>query len=55
MNNTIPATQNPEWGFFGTIRHDTDPEQAWDTAMPASAAATGRTARDTGIPATCPT
>ena len=41
MNNTIPGTQNPDWGFFGTIRHDTDPEQAWDTALPAIATATG--------------
>jgi len=41
MNNTIPASQNPDWGFFGTIRHDADPEQAWNIAMRAITDATG--------------
>ena len=41
MNNTIPATQNPDWGFFGTIRHDADPDAAWNIALTAIADATG--------------
>ena len=41
MNNTIPTSQNTDWGFFGTIRHDADPEQAWNIALPRIAAATG--------------
>ena len=41
MNNSIPTSQNPDWGFFGTIRHDADPERAWNTALPAIADATG--------------
>jgi hypothetical protein len=41
MNNTIPATRNSGWGFFGTIRNDTDPERAWNIALPAIANATG--------------
>jgi len=44
MNNTIPTSQNPDWGFFGTIRHDADPEQAWNMALPAIADTTGCTA-----------
>ena len=31
--NTIPQTQNREWGFFGTISHHADPERAWDIAL----------------------
>ena len=33
VTNTIPTTANPAWGFFGTIRHHADPEQAWPIAM----------------------
>ena len=32
-SNTIPQTQNREWGFFGTINHDGDPEIAWPIAI----------------------
>jgi hypothetical protein len=35
------ATNNADWGFFGTIRHDADPATAWPIAMEAVAAATG--------------
>ena len=31
--NTIPQTQNREWGFFGTMAHHADPERAWDIAL----------------------
>jgi hypothetical protein len=41
MNNIISATHNPDWGFFGTIRHDADPNGAWNIALPAIATATG--------------
>lgn len=41
MNSTIPPTANPDWGFFGTIRHDADPAESWAIAMPVIAAATG--------------
>lgn len=34
-------TRNPDWGFFGTIRHHGEAEQAWALAIPAVAAATG--------------
>ena len=37
---SMPATNNPNWGFFGTIRHDADPA-AWPIAMKAIARATG--------------
>lgn len=33
VTNAIPTTANPAWGFFGTIRHHADPEQAWPIAM----------------------
>lgn len=33
-------TQNPAWGFFGTIRHHAEAEQAWPLAMRAVASAT---------------
>ncbi|WP_337875299.1 hypothetical protein [Elioraea sp.] len=39
--NAILQTANPDWGFFGTIRHHADPAEAWTIAMPAIAAATG--------------
>jgi len=41
MNNTVLPTANPDWGFFGTIRHHADPADAWTIALPAIAAATG--------------
>lgn len=41
MDATIPATQNPEWGFFGTITHHAEPQAAWALALPAIVAATG--------------
>lgn len=39
----MPAlpTNNPDWGFFGTIRHHADSAAAWDLAMPAIQTATG--------------
>ncbi len=37
---TLP-TANPDWGFFGTIRHHADPDTAWSQALPAIARATG--------------
>lgn len=41
MSETILPTANPDWGFFGSIRHHADPATAWTLAMPAIAAATG--------------
>lgn len=41
MTNTVLPTTNPDWGFFGTIRHHADPTEAWAIAMPAIGAATG--------------
>lgn len=38
---TTLSTNNDAWGFFGTIRHHADPEQAWPLAMQAVADATG--------------
>ncbi len=38
---STPRTANPDWGFFGTIRHHADPAAAWATALPAIASATG--------------
>ena len=32
-SNTIPQTENREWGFFGTINHHGDPEIAWPIAI----------------------
>jgi len=32
-NETVPSTENPAWGFHGTIRHHVDPAQAWPTAI----------------------
>ncbi len=37
---TLP-TANPDWGFFGTIRHHADPAAVWSQALPAIARATG--------------
>jgi len=39
--DTIPQTQNREFGFFGTISHHTDPECAWDSALAFIAGTTG--------------
>ena len=36
-----PHARNPAWGFFGTIRHHADPDQAWPIALSAVAQATG--------------
>ena len=40
-SNTIPQTQNREWGFFGTMAHYADPERAWDIALAFIAGTTG--------------
>ena len=32
-NTSIPQTQNPEWGFFGTVSHHGDAEIAWPIAI----------------------
>ena len=40
-SNTIPQTQNREWGFFGTMAHHADPERAWDIALAFIAGTTG--------------
>ena len=40
MPATIPTTENPAHGFFGTIRHHADPDTTWALALPAIAAAT---------------
>jgi hypothetical protein len=39
---TNPLTANPDWGFFGTIRHHADPVAAWALALPPITRATGR-------------
>lgn len=41
MTKTLPAPQNPAWGFYGTIAHHGDPNVAWPLAMSAIAEATG--------------
>jgi hypothetical protein len=44
MQNGTPTTlpsQNEAWGFFGTIRHHAEPNQAWALAMEAIAKTTG--------------
>jgi hypothetical protein len=41
---TILPTANQAWGFFGSIRHHADSDQAWALAFPAIAAATGASA-----------
>ena len=41
MRSAVPATNNPDWGFIGAIRHHADPAKAWAIAMPAIVAATG--------------
>ena len=40
MQTTL-STTNEAWGFFGTIRRDAEPDQAWPQAMRAIADATG--------------
>jgi hypothetical protein len=37
---TIRSTNNPEWGFWGTMRHHADPAEAWPIAMRAVGKAT---------------
>jgi len=32
-NDNLSKTENPAWGFYGTIRHHADPDEAWSTAM----------------------
>jgi hypothetical protein len=39
-NRTLP-TQNTSWGFFGTIGHVANPEDAWAEALLKIASATG--------------
>jgi hypothetical protein len=29
----LPSTENPAWGFYGTIRHHANPDEAWPLAM----------------------
>jgi hypothetical protein len=44
MQNGTPTTvpsQNEAWGFYGTIRHYAEPNQAWALAMEAGAKTTG--------------
>ena len=44
MQNGTPTTlasQNESWGFFGTIRHHAEPNQAWALAMQAIGKTTG--------------
>ena len=38
---STPQTANPDWGFFGTIRHHADPGTGWAIALPAITKATG--------------
>lgn len=40
-NREVPDTQNPAWGFYGTIRHHVDSAEAWPLAMKAIGDATG--------------
>jgi hypothetical protein len=40
MNKVLP-TANETWGFWGTIRNDADPAEAWSMAFRAIADATG--------------
>lgn len=35
------ATQNEDWGFYGTMTHHADPADAWKVAFPILAAAAG--------------
>lgn len=37
----IPVTQNPSWGFWGTLSLRVDPAPLWPVAMTAIAKATG--------------
>ena len=38
---TILPTNKEAWGFFGTIRHDADPTEAWELASTLIAETTG--------------
>lgn len=40
MNDTILPSQNPDWGFFGSIADYAEPEEAWKLAMQTIARAT---------------
>lgn len=40
-NDTILATANPDWGFFGTMANHAGSAEAWGMAMPAIQIATG--------------
>lgn len=40
MSAPLP-TRNEAWGFYGTIRHNADPDEAWPLAFDAVAKATG--------------
>ena len=33
MRNEIPTTQNEEWGFWGTMRHEGCQEETWEQAI----------------------
>ena len=41
MTTTILPTNNQAWGFWGTIGHHADQQEAWALAMTAIGAATG--------------
>jgi len=43
MTKAILPTNNTDWGFWSTIRHQADPAEAWPITMQAVAAATGCT------------
>ncbi|GAB5502776.1 hypothetical protein [Pyruvatibacter sp.] len=38
--NLVPSTENPDWGFFGTISSHHDADNAWSAAMSAISDAT---------------
>lgn len=46
---TILETQNPDWGFYGTMRHHVAADTAWDAAFPAVMRATGCDAEEARI------
>jgi len=39
-DESLPATKNPAWGFYGTIRHHADPDLAWPIAIKTVSAST---------------
>ncbi|MGE0417828.1 MAG: hypothetical protein AB7O80_13570 [Acetobacteraceae bacterium] len=41
--SNMPPSNNPAWGFFGTIAHHTEADAAWRLAMTAIADTTGST------------